>query len=90
MEEILKQILKELQRPTTEVKSVSIKEAARIMGISWNKLKNLMDAGLIRYMITSPHQGYQIPIWEIKRFQEQYLGYDLSNPETPVKIKRAS
>ena len=41
MEEILKQILKELQRPTTEVKSVSIKEAARIMAVSYTHLRGL-------------------------------------------------
>lgn len=90
MEEILRQILKELQHPNVDIKSVSIKEAAKILGISWSKLKSLMDAGLIRYMITSPRQGYQIPLWEIKRFQEQYMGYDLSDPWNPVKFDKAS
>lgn len=61
----------------------SIREAAELLGISPNKLYNLIHAGQIKCIKLG---SMKVSKTEIDRFIEQSQGKDLSDPNNPKEL----
>lgn len=58
------------------LQSVNSKRVMQILGIGKSALDNLIDSKILEP--TKVGDGYRYPLWMIKKYQEDYKGYDLT------------